>query len=118
MKKTVSLLAFGLCWLLALQLPLAARDNDKWDPPVWPAPSEASVAIYSVATNVEVVFFDEAVAAIEVVEENGHTVYQANGAVEKDSQISISSTHWQKGWYTIRVMMNGLLVKQQSVQVD
>ena len=118
MKKTANLLVFTLCWLLVLQLPLAAQDNDKWDPPINPSPSEAAVAIYSVATNVEVVFFDEAVVAIEVVEENGHTVYQANGTVEKDNQLSISSTQWQKGRYTIRVMMNGQLVKQQSVRVD
>ncbi|MDR0659627.1 MAG: T9SS type A sorting domain-containing protein [Prevotellaceae bacterium] len=121
MKKTFKLLAIFMCSIVFINLPTVAHadgDGDSIDPPIFPSPCVECVAVYQAVSSIEVVFFEEAEASVEVVTENGNPVYQTNGTVEKDSQVSINTDRLNRGKYTVRVRLNGQLVKQQIINVD
>lgn len=118
MKKPFKILACCLCSIVLLNMSLHAKadGNDSYDPPI--LPGGGSAAVFCATSALEVLFFDEADVIIEVVAENGSTIYLTNGAVDKDSQVCINAKSWKKGKYTVRVRMNGQLVEQKSVCID
>lgn len=127
MKQLLSLNYFKtllMCLLCLSSLQSFAQGNNDSDdtvPPTTPPkknPEAAAATILSNPTGLTIIFSEEAdELLLEVLSDQGATVYVATGAVATNSSVWVDTQCWRKGHYTVRLSVKGKSSRTSTILV-